>query len=87
MESSTSSQLTLDQLKQGEQGIVQGVSAVNQRLQQKLLAMGIVVGTLVEITAVAPLGDPIQIRALGSRLALRLSEASQIAICPQHDPA
>ncbi len=43
-------------------------------LAQKLSSMGLVSGLTIEITNVAPLGDPVQIRALGYHLSLRLDE-------------
>jgi len=42
--------------------------------------MGIVSGTVVEVAAVAPLGDPVTIKALGYSLSLRLSEASGVEV-------
>jgi Fe2+ transport system protein FeoA len=44
--------------------------------------MGLVAGTQVEFVCKAPLGDPIEIRALGYRLSLRLAEAQSIEIVP-----
>jgi ferrous iron transport protein A len=42
--------------------------------------MGIVEGTKVEVVARAPLGGPVNIKALGYQLSLRKSEAEHILV-------
>jgi Fe2+ transport system protein FeoA len=44
--------------------------------------MGIVAGTIVEVLRIAPLGDPIKIKAMGYKLSLRKSEAASIEVTP-----
>jgi len=44
--------------------------------------MGLVAGQVIEVLQLAPLGDPMTVQVLGSELALRLSEASQILVAP-----
>lgn len=73
---------TLDSIERGGCCIVTGVSSSNVTLRNKLLSMGIVAGTLVELAAVAPLGDPVTIRAMGYSLSLRISEAQQVQVLP-----
>ena len=70
-------------LRCGEKGIVLSVSSENKILCSKLLSMGIVAGTRIEVLAIAPFGDPIQIRALGYKLSLRINEASTIEVRPE----
>lgn len=53
-------------------------------LEQRLLAMGLLPGTEVEVVRQAPLGDPIEIKVLGYSLSLRRSEAACVKI---EDPA
>lgn len=74
---------SLGSLELGASGVVGGVSVKNRRLQQKLLAMGIVAGTEIEVLSVAPFGDPITIKARGYQLSLRRSEANHVEILPQ----
>ncbi|MEY2410272.1 MAG: ferrous iron transport protein [Verrucomicrobiota bacterium] len=48
----------------------------------RLLEMGLLVGTLVELVRFAPLGDPIEIKVRGYHLTLRKNEAEQIVVQP-----
>lgn len=76
------SRLTLNQLGTGNRAVVKSVSFGNKKLGNKLLAMGIVAGTMIEVLRVAPLGDPMKIKALGYKLSLRLSEAESVEVTP-----
>lgn len=73
---------TLDCLVEGQRAIVSGVCCGNPSLCRKLLSMGIVAGTSIEKVCCAPLGDPIQFKALGYKLSLRSSEAKSVQITP-----
>jgi len=73
---------TLDTLERGGRGIVTSVSSSNVAVRNKLLSMGIVAGTMIELAAVAPLGDPLTIKALGYNLSLRVSEAREVQVMP-----
>ena len=42
--------------------------------------MGLTKGTAIEVTKVAPLGDPIQINLLGYELSIRKEDACEIEI-------
>jgi Fe2+ transport system protein FeoA len=42
--------------------------------------MGLVPGTTVELVAVAPLGDPLELLVKGYRLSLRKHEAQEITV-------
>ena len=44
----------------------------------RLLEMGLLVGTSVELVRFAPLGDPVEIKVRGYHLSLRKNEAEQI---------
>ena len=74
--------VTLNSILKGSRCIVTSIGSVNIALRNKLLSMGIVAGTVVELAAIAPLGDPVTIRALGYTLSLRLSEAQQVRVLP-----
>ncbi len=71
---------SLNLLKKGQTAVVESVSGLNQELQHKLLTLGMVKGSNVEVKSVAPLGDPITIRVKGFDLSLRLKEASQVVV-------
>lgn len=49
-------------------------------LRHRLLEMGIIPGTEVEITKRAPLGDPIQIHIRGYELSIRKDDADLIIV-------
>ena len=46
----------------------------------RLMEMGLLVGTPVELVRFAPLGDPVEIKVRGYHLTLRKSEAEQILV-------
>ena len=48
----------------------------------RLMEMGLLIGTLVELVRFAPLGDPVEIKVRGYNLTLRRSEAEQILVRP-----
>ncbi len=48
----------------------------------RLLEMGLLVGTPVELVRFAPLGDPVEIKVRGYHLTLRKHEAEQIWVRP-----
>lgn len=69
----------LHELKPGEKGKIVKV-AVGGGIHQRLLDMGLVSGSEVEVERVAPLGDPIEIKIKGYHLSLRKEEASNIQV-------
>lgn len=48
----------------------------------RLMEMGLLVGTPVELVRFAPLGDPVDIKVRGYHLTLRKHEAEQILVQP-----
>ena len=48
----------------------------------RLMEMGLLVGTTVEVVRFAPLGDPVEIKVRGYHLTLRRHEAEQILVRP-----
>ncbi len=71
--------MTLDQLKPGQAGIISAVGGEGP-LRLRLLDMGIIPGTRVQVQKIAPMGDPIQIQLRGYELTLRLEDASRIQL-------
>jgi ferrous iron transport protein A len=72
---------SLDQLQAGDTACVASVEG-NDAIVQRLLEMGLLSGERIEVIALAPLGDPIEIRIGDSRLSLRKSEAARIRVTP-----
>jgi len=52
--------------------------------RSRLLEMGLLVGTPVELVRFAPLGDPVEIKVRGYHLTLRKNEAEQIWVQANH---
>ena len=50
--------------------------------RSRLLEMGLLVGTTVELVRFAPLGDPVEIKVRGYHLTLRKHEADLILVQP-----
>jgi len=48
----------------------------------RLMEMGLLVGTPVEVVRFAPLGDPVEIKVRGYHLTIRRHEAEQILVRP-----
>ena len=55
---------------------------VAQDQKGRLLEMGVLPGTLVELVRFAPLGDPVEIKLRGYHLTLRRQEADLILVSP-----
>ena len=72
----------LDQLKAGEQGIVQGYQG-EEDLHYRLKELGLVAGTRILVKRFAPLGDPMEIVLRGYSLSIRKQDAAKILIRPQ----
>lgn len=75
----TTREQTLDQLALGAHGRVLRIGGAKE-VRRRLLAMGLVTGTTVTLTAIAPLGDPLELTVRGYHLSLRKDEARQIIV-------
>jgi Fe2+ transport system protein FeoA len=69
----------LNELKRGEKGRIIKISG-GGGLHRRLLDMGLVSGSEVQMERVAPLGDPIEIKVKGYNLSLRKEEAVSIQV-------
>lgn len=54
-------------------------------LRQKLLALGFLPGATIQVSAVAPLGDPLKILLRGHTISLRKGECKQIEVECLHE--
>jgi ferrous iron transport protein A len=70
---------TLDQLAPGQRAEVVALAG-EPGLVQRLYELGLMEGESVELVALAPLGDPIEIRLGNARLTLRKAEAAGITV-------
>ena len=73
---------TLDQLRPGQRAEVLSVAG-DPGLVQRLYELGLFEGERVELVALAPLGDPIEVRLGNSRLSLRKAEAAGVTVRPE----
>ncbi len=73
--------MKLDELKIGKSAVITEVSG-EKALRGHLLDMGLTPNTCVTVSAVAPMGDPIELHLRGYRLTLRLEDAANITIDP-----
>lgn len=71
--------MTLNDLKIGESGVISAVGGEGA-LRLRLLDMGLIPHTRVQLQKVAPLGDPIQILIRGYELSLRREDAAKITL-------
>jgi ferrous iron transport protein A len=69
----------LHQLRPGQRATVLSIEG-EPGLVQRLYELGLCEGETIEVLALAPLGDPIEIRLGNSRLSLRKAEAAGIGV-------
>jgi Fe2+ transport system protein FeoA len=72
---------TLADLRPGQRGRVLAVRG-GDALVQRLMDLGVIEDTELEVVGFAPLGDPMEIRLGDSRLSLRRQEAAGIDVHP-----
>lgn len=70
---------SLAELAVGDAATVRRVGG-ERRIVVRLLEMGLVPGTVVEVRRRAPLGDPIELRVRGYALSIRRAEAAGILV-------
>jgi ferrous iron transport protein A len=70
---------TLASLEPGERGKVVSVEG-DADATRRLMDLGMIRGTSVEMVRRAPLGDPLEVRVRGFMLTLRRSEAEHITV-------
>ncbi|MCM5554554.1 MULTISPECIES: FeoA family protein [unclassified Pleomorphomonas] len=68
--------LSIETMKPGDSARVTGLVAGDRGYRQRLLAMGLTPGAVLEVRRKAPLGDPIEISVRNFTLTLRKSEAA-----------
>ncbi|MBK5967061.1 ferrous iron transport protein A [Thiocystis minor] len=71
---------TLKDFVVGDSGRVLGFQAGGGAYRRKLLSMGLTPGVEIQVTRVAPLGDPVELRVRGTSLSLRRDEASVLEV-------
>lgn len=72
---------SLASLPVGASGTVSEIRVAPEH-RGRLLEMGLLVGTPIQLIRFAPLGDPLEIKVRGYHLTLRKHEAEQILVRP-----
>lgn len=69
----------LSQVKEGDEVIVVKVAG-NSALRRRLLEMGLVKDTVLQVEKYAPLRDPLELVLKGMHLSLRVEEAKNVIV-------
>lgn len=72
--------MKIKDLEVGQKAKVLRYTATDRNYRQKLLRMGLVKGVVFQLTRIAPLGDPVEIRLKDFNLSLRKNEADALEI-------
>ena len=75
----SASEHTLATLKPGQVGTIQAIDASDPQVQ-RLMVLGLVEGTEVELASAALGGDPMEFRFFGSGISLRREQASRFTV-------
>ena len=70
---------TLADLRPGERAVITAVDS-HSAVGQRMLHLGLLEGTEVELVRRAPAGDPLEIRVAGYALSVRTSEAKLVEV-------
>lgn len=73
--------MPLTALSTGQRGILRKIN-VEPSNRPRLMEMGLLAGTTVELVRFAPMGDPVEIKVRGYNLTLRRHEADQLLVQP-----
>jgi ferrous iron transport protein A len=71
--------MTLDQLNRNQVAIIRRVDGQGA-IRRRLMDMGLIRGSSIEMVKAAPMGDPIEYLVRGYHLSLRKSEAEMVHI-------
>ena len=77
-EHSGSGERTLYDLTPGESGMILSVGNQSGAVKRRLVDMGLTPGTMVKVTKIAPLGDPLEVSLRGYEMSLRRADAAQM---------
>jgi ferrous iron transport protein A len=71
--------LTLEQVVPGVSVVVEKVGGARS-FRRRLMELGIIPGTRVEVLRVAPFGDPLELSARGCNLSIRAADAREVQV-------
>ncbi len=73
--------MTLASLQRGRKYVINDVNAADPDVQ-RLMVLGLVEGTEVELASTAIGGDPLEFRMFGNAISLRREQAQHFAVSP-----
>jgi len=73
--------MTLASLQRGRKYVINDVNATDPDVQ-RLMVLGLVEGTEVELASTAIGGDPLEFRMFGNAISLRREQAQHFAVSP-----
>jgi Fe2+ transport system protein FeoA len=71
--------MTLEQVAVGVAVVVEKVGGARS-FRRRLMELGIIPGTRVEVLRIAPFGDPLELSARGCNLSIRAADARQVEV-------
>ena len=77
--------MTLSELKTGEKGVIVKVLG-HGSFRKRIVEMGFIKGTVVEVLLNAPLQDPVKYKLMGYEVSLRHDEANMVEIITEAEP-
>lgn len=72
-------EISLDQVAPGGKSVIQRLDGASSSIR-RMMELGLVPGTPVEVIRLAPLGDPVELRVRDVHLSIRRSEAAHIHV-------
>ena len=86
MNAATSRPQRLSEQKVGASVVIDHVDGAITGTVVRLFELGMVPGTPVSVTRVAPLGDPLELLIVGTRLCVRREDAARFIVrAPEHE--
>jgi Fe2+ transport system protein FeoA len=71
--------MTLEQVAVGVSVVVEKVGGARS-FRRRLMELGLIPGTRVEVLRIAPFGDPLELCARGCNLSIRAADARQVEV-------
>jgi len=71
--------MTLEQVSPGEKVVVERVGGARS-FRRRLMELGLIPGTRVEVLRTAPFGDPLELSVRGCSLSIRAAEAREVEV-------
>ncbi len=72
--------MQLKDMKIGNKARIVRLTSNNKEYRHRLIAMGLIPGTELTVSRIAPLGDPVEIQVRGFALSLRKHEAAVLQL-------